>query len=459
MLLPGTAFLELALHAGAQLGCGLVRELVLEAPLVLAHPPEGAAAQVQVQVVVGEPDDALPPARAVEVYARVQDAVADGERAPWVRHATGVLAPEEAGALDDVAGAELTGTWPPPGAVEIDVEGVYDALAGAGMEYGPAFQGLRGAWRRGEEVFAEVELSEEQRREAASYGVHPALFDAALHAVAAPDLAAPAPGAEGGALRLPFAWSGVSLRARGVSALRVQLTRRGDGVSVVLADEGGVVALVDSLTLRAAALEGLGGAGGRRDALFGVEWVAVEPGAGGAVDGGDEWDGSRVDCAGDGTAGVDGVLAVVGDMLAALQGWLAEDPATSRRLAVVTRGAVDVGGEGVEDLAGAGVWGMVRTAQVEHPGRIVLVDVGGREPSEEAVGARCGWASPRSRCAAASCSSRGWCGPARVPWTGGWRLGAVWPWMRSPAARPSRARAAVGGWVWPTVGGCWRACA
>ena len=45
VLLPGTAFVEFALHVGGQVGCPVVRELTLEAPLVLE---EGAGVQVQV---------------------------------------------------------------------------------------------------------------------------------------------------------------------------------------------------------------------------------------------------------------------------------------------------------------------------------------------------------------------------------------------------------------------------
>ncbi|TVS74562.1 SpnB-like Rossmann fold domain-containing protein, partial [Mycobacterium helveticum] len=43
-------------------------------------------------------------------------------------------------------------------------------------------------------------------------------------------------------------------------------------------------------------------------------------------------------------------------------------------LVVSTRGAVALPGEDVADLAGAAVWGLVRSAQTEHPGRVVLVD-------------------------------------------------------------------------------------
>ena len=376
VLLPGTAFVELALHAGARLGCGSLRELVLQAPLVLdTGPTEGAA--VQVQLAVGEPDESE--CRTVTIHARVEGAAADGERGSWVRHATGVLAPDDGEAIGAAATAELTGAWPPPDGAALDVEGLYDGLAGAGLEYGPAFQGLRGAWRRGEEVFAEVELDERQQGEAAAYGLHPALLDAALHAVAAMT-----PDREAGAPRLPFAWSGVRLRATGATRLRVRLASAGDGVSVVLADGDGVVASVDALTLRAAAAGALTAAGAaHRDALFAIEWVAAEPGV--EATGQDEWDGQVMDCASGGMAGVDGALDAVGDVLARLQGWLADDRATSRRLAVVTHGAVNVAGEGVADPTGSGVWGMVRTAQAEHPGRIVLVDVGEGESSDEAA--------------------------------------------------------------------------
>ena len=60
--------------------------------------------------------------------------------------------------------------------------------------------------------------------------------------------------------------------------------------------------------------------------------------------------------------------------LARVQSWLAEP---SGVLVVLTRGAVALPGEDVADLAGAAVWGLVRSAQTEHPGRIVIADVAG----------------------------------------------------------------------------------
>jgi len=66
------------------------------------------------------------------------------------------------------------------------------------------------------------------------------------------------------------------------------------------------------------------------------------------------------------------VYAATRAVLPVLQSWLARDGAGT--LVVSTRGAMALPGEDVTDLAGAAVWGLVRSAQTEHPGRIVLVD-------------------------------------------------------------------------------------
>ncbi|MGW0212311.1 type I polyketide synthase, partial [Streptomyces sp. NPDC003233] len=100
VLLPGTAFVELALRAGEQVGCELVEELTLEAPLVL---PE--AGGVELQLVVGAPDRSG--RRSLAFHSRSDQAPAEE---PWVRHATGVLA-EGAG---EVSPVDL-GVWPPRG--------------------------------------------------------------------------------------------------------------------------------------------------------------------------------------------------------------------------------------------------------------------------------------------------------------------------------------------------------
>ena len=247
VLLPGTAFVELAVRAGDQAGCGRVEELTLEAPLPL--PADGA---VQLQVTVSGPDE--DGQRATAVYARAEDPAADG---PWTRHASGRLAPaaEPAGAglADDFA------VWPPAGAVPVAVEGVYEALAAGGYGYGPAFRGLRAAWRRGPDIFADVRLPEDAAADAGRFGLHPALLDAALHAAGLTGDGADRV-TDGltrddrppGEVRLPFAWSGVSLQAAGASVLRVRLRPDGGGgLSLTAADGAGVpVVSVGSLVTR-----------------------------------------------------------------------------------------------------------------------------------------------------------------------------------------------------------------
>ncbi|MGW2367203.1 type I polyketide synthase, partial [Streptomyces sp. NPDC001667] len=397
VLLPGTAFVELALHAGAWVGCPLVEELTLEAPLVL--PEQGG---VQVRVTVADADDSG--GRTLTVHSRP-----DGEGELWVRHATGRIAPEEA---RPSTGEQV---WPPQGAEPVALDGHYERLAAMGLRYGPVFQGLRAAWRRGPEVYAEVLLPEDAQQTPGRFGVHPALLDAALHAVGAAAL----PSSEDEGIRLPFSWSGVSLYATGASVLRVRLSSEGaDGsaLSMEVTDgDGALVATVASLVTRPVSAEQINAAGGvLHRSMFQMGWRRVasahkagaEPvllgGAGlvpqeampeavlartpfhenldalrAAVEGGAELP-PVVVCALPSVAGTaaDEVRHAVHRALALVRDWLAEERFAGSRLVTVTRGAVATEADGdVADLAAAAVWGLVRTAQAEHPGRFVLVDL------------------------------------------------------------------------------------
>ncbi|MFF4484807.1 type I polyketide synthase, partial [Streptomyces sp. NPDC001520] len=256
VLLPGTAFVELAIRAGDQVGCDQVEELTLAAPLVL---PEVGG--VQLQLSVGAPDGSG--RRGFEVYSRSEDAPADE---PWLRHASGVLVEGASEPSFDL------GVWPPAGATPVALDGLYEGMAGLGLAYGTVFQGLTSAWRVGDEVFAELELPEEARAEAGAFGLHPALLDSALHAVGLGGLV------EGEGARLPFAWAGVSLHAVGASVLRVRLSSAGaDAVSLAVADGAGRAVLsVGSLVLRPVSVEQIQGArGGRQESLFRLDWAEV----------------------------------------------------------------------------------------------------------------------------------------------------------------------------------------
>ncbi|MER6985098.1 polyketide synthase dehydratase domain-containing protein, partial [Streptomyces carpinensis] len=297
----------------------------------------------------------------------------------------------------------LAGQWPPADAEAVDVGTLYPDMAEQGYGYGPAFHGVRAVWRRDGEVFAEVSLPDPARTDAAAFGLHPALLDAALHpadhALAGEDLQG---------TWIPFCWNGVTLHATGAATVRVHITARGrHELAVALADPAGrPVAAVDSLLLRVVSGDQLKNA--RRDPLLSVQWQPL-PLPGTALD----RDAEPIDLAdaidlatmaglvGATAPAVTGsvlyrvpatpdgdvpaaVRAVATQALEVVRTWITEEPYAQSRLVVVTRGGAAAPGADV-DLGQAPVWGLVRSAEVENPGRFVLVDSDGTEASEAAL--------------------------------------------------------------------------
>ena len=396
VLLPGTAFLELAVRAGDQAGCARVEELTLAAPLVL--PERGG---VQLQCSVGAPGE--DGGRAFTAHSRVEGTD------DWVLHATGLLA------VDAGEPGELLTEWPPAQAEPIAVEDFYDTYAAGGFAYGDAFRGLTAAWRRGDDVFAEIALPEPAREDARRFGLHPALLDAALQAL----LYLPLAGS--GQSRLPFSWSDVTLHASGAAALRVRLSLAGpDALALTIADAAGnPVATVGSLAMRQVSAELLTERRPLYESLFQVDWVPLTGGSepdtqAWAVLGPDPHKlGVQLGTSGPLKSYVDidalsaeggtppevvfaplvpdraadlpaAVRAATGLALETVQRWLTEDTLEGAKLVFVTSGAVAHRGE-VTDLANAAVWGLVRSAQAENPGRFLLVDVDGTEASFAAI--------------------------------------------------------------------------
>ena len=341
VLLPGTAFVELAGRAAEHTGATAIEELTLRAPLTLT-----AERAVDLQVWTGPDDDGR---RTVEIYSRPADT--DGE---WTCHAAGTLADLPA------APSTLDTEWPPAGAEPAAVGDFYDWLLARGFGYGPAFQGVQDVWRRGDELFAHVTLREEERPGAARFGVHPALLDAAMHAV----VLHLDDGRQGQAW-LPFSWRGVRLHRSGAAELRVRLTPDGAGsVRVSAADgEGNPVLDAESVALRPVSTEQLGGSSSPTAALYTTEWVGVPTPA--------ERETAEILTVAPGET-AEAVREAVRNVLTALQ----ESLDGTGRLAVVTRSG---------DLAGAAVWGLVRSAQTEHPDRFVLVETDGSAESERTL--------------------------------------------------------------------------
>ncbi|MFI1736030.1 SDR family NAD(P)-dependent oxidoreductase [Streptomyces acidicola] len=428
VVVPGTAFVELALQAGDRAGCGRLAELTLQAPLVL--PPDGG---VIVQITVEPPATDGGEARALHVYARPDDAAPDQ---PWTAHATGLL--DDAAATPSTA-PELR-AWPPAGARELALDGLYERLHQSGLSYGSTFRGLARAWTSGEDLLVEAALPESATGEATAFGLHPALLDTVLHALA---LRA----GEGQGALLPFLWSGAAFHTVGASVVRARLTPRGaDTYALHVADAAGApVAVVDSLVLRPVSAADLARAATGPDDLFRLDWVpapttdrpeTARTGHWAVVGDRDTaaWRESgvptkhyadldaliaAVDAGEPAPAAVGLAVAAnsgevpspVADLLGAMRTWLAHEGWADTPLVALTTGAValhhaagtstgtgtgtgtDTGigigiGTDTPDLSGAGAWGLVRSAISEHPGRLAVADVDGTAASYRTLAER-----------------------------------------------------------------------
>ncbi|WP_017602356.1 SDR family NAD(P)-dependent oxidoreductase [Nocardiopsis lucentensis] len=379
-VVPGSALLDLALHATARVG-----ELTFEAPLVL--PEEGG---VRLRVVLDAPDEHG--SREVRVHS------SDGDGG-WIRHAVGTLEAAD----EPVAPVEGVGAvWPPEAAESVDPAEEYARFGAAGIGYGPAFRGLRAAWRHEGDLLAEVRLPDDLAEEAHQYGIHPVLLDTALHATAH---------ALGGAHGLlPFTWREVTLHSRGARALRVRLRPSGaDTVAVTAVDpENRPVFSARALALRPVSAETVAAAEAARAPLYRLRWSEHRggrdvPPAAPVVVGSDAAPlaeqlthlpdlaevarGGAVprhvlaDLRGDGTGTPTGFAETA---LSLVQEWLAAEEFADSELVLVTRRAVDTG-DGVGDPASATVWGLVRAAQSEHPGRFALLDTDDTDASRAAL--------------------------------------------------------------------------
>ncbi|MEV0135911.1 SDR family NAD(P)-dependent oxidoreductase [Dactylosporangium sp. NPDC050688] len=388
VIVPGTALLELALDAALRAGAGQVEELAFRTPIRLS-----GDAGVQVQVSVGAPDAAG--RRTLAIHSRPEDAT------EWVCNAAGLAA----AAAPAEADPDLT-PWPPTGAHRVDVDGLYERLHRRGYHFGPAFRSLRAAWRRGAELYTEIDLPDGHRPGTAGYGIHPALLDAAAHL----SLEGYAERAEAaGQIPILFAINGVRLHRPGPGALRVRLVPAAgepDGMDLTVADATGrPVARIASMHVRGVAAEQLDPAA--NGTLLRRTWtpaptgppprqlaVVGRPDPALALPLGD----GEVDTYADlsrfgplvppvvlagtaawvtGTDPVAGTHRAVTAAAVLLQDWLAADRFAGARLAVVTTGAMAVTPGDHADPAQAAVWGLVRAAQAEHPGRFVLVDTDG----------------------------------------------------------------------------------
>ncbi|MFB7477233.1 SDR family NAD(P)-dependent oxidoreductase, partial [Kitasatospora sp. NPDC056184] len=373
VLLPGTAFVDLAIAAGDHLGAGHLEDLTLHAPLTITE-NEGVHLQITLTPDGNDGNDGY----TLAVHSRPEN----GEGV-WTRHASGRLTSES------VAPVLIEGAWPPAGAERIDLDGLYERLADRGYAYGPLFQGLHAAWRRDGDLFAEITFPQDDT-DTGGFGLHPALLDAALHTLLldeGPDRVV-----------LPFAWSGVTLHATGATALRVHWRSTGENTHALTAvDPAGTPVIgVDTLTVREITPDQL--ATPTTNDLYQLTWTPATKATESAVTGDAVVLGTE-------TFGLDAPLhtnldtvpahahvlltvepstttepahthEVLTRTLTTLQAWLAHPDHTDGHLTLVTRHAVTTHpADPAPDLTAAAIWGLARTAQTENPHRITLLDL------------------------------------------------------------------------------------
>jgi len=354
-LLPPAAVLELALAAADAAGCGGVGELRLRDPLVV---PEDGELQLRVAIApASEGGD-----RPLEIHARPRG---DGEDdVEWTCLATATLR----GAAE--LAPDRTPSWPPTGGETLAVDDVHRQIDEREAEWGLGLARLEAAWRDGDRIHAELALDPEREGEAERFALHPALLQLALQvgALCTPD---PQPGA----VELLAACGEASSLVATATKLRISATPNPEGgFSLNLHDAAGApLARFESLSTAGIELERLRseGSGGLR--LLALDWI--EPARTPPPNGTTPPDLVVTECevaAGDVAAAA---LDATATTLELLQEWIADEGRAESRLVLVTRGAVAaVEGESV-DPAAAALWGLVASAQAEHPDRFSLLDV------------------------------------------------------------------------------------
>jgi mycoketide-CoA synthase len=407
ILLSPAVYAEIALHVGQHASCGAVAELTLHAPVTM--PEHGA---LDLQAVLGGADAAG--RRSFTIHSRPHGSAADDS---WTSHATAILAP------DAPADPGQPAVWPPDGATCVDISACYEDLAGQGYDYGPAFQGLQAMWQRGAETYAEIALPEAVHADAARYAIHPALLDAALQPLALAANSHRVPGQ----IRLPRSWAGLSVQAVGATRIRVRLTPAGpDASTVTITDTAGApVARIEALRLQAIPVAQLT-ASVLSAPLYHLTWTALPAGSAAlppgswAVLGDADPALAAALAAADVASTVHSCLADLGEALGTgaeppgvvlaacpvaagqdvpadlrstafqlldlLQQWLDGDRYAATRLVITTQNAVATSpADPVPGLAASPLWGLIRSAQTEHPGRLLLLDLDDQPASRQAI--------------------------------------------------------------------------
>ena len=175
VVVPGAAYLEMALAAGEQVfgpGRHVVEDVAVQQPMFLNT---GAARTAQTSVSAEMGGQVT-----VEIYSSQNDA----DSSAWTMHACGrvrhgdTVAKEAAPLPIDVANVR-------DNAIDVKTrEEIYELIAQRGLAYGPTFQVLGTVHRLADQAVADVELPEATAKQVSDYDLHPALLDGLLQMMA-----------------------------------------------------------------------------------------------------------------------------------------------------------------------------------------------------------------------------------------------------------------------------------
>jgi acyl transferase domain-containing protein len=232
ILLPATAFLELALRAGRQVAHPHLSELVIHTPLILT---DGMTTDVRITTAQHH-------GGSLSLTAESRPA-SGGE---WTAHASGRLSSSP----PSVPPADGR-TLPPALSESRPLDDHYDRCAGLGLAYGPAFRTLSEVRHAKGTLYArgaEHRASQDTSHDMENLLFSPAALDAVLQAVLT-EPAAPRPGA---AAHLPFSWTSVTFHRRAHGPLRARITPTSahDHAVEVSDIEGRAILSIGSLVLR-----------------------------------------------------------------------------------------------------------------------------------------------------------------------------------------------------------------
>ncbi|BBG29152.1 type I polyketide synthase [Zymobacter palmae] len=415
--IAGAMTSEMIHHAGKQFGYGVVNDLVLQTLMTF---PDGASADVQLRVELPNEHGQC---KAAFYYRPRFDGNSDELEPTWIKHATLSLgaSPQQIPEWEDID----TTSWPPQGAEPLDMDDMYRHL----RSLGPAFRRLKAAWRSPEGVYFEADLTQDELNKIGRFDLHPVLLDTGLQAGFMN-----APQAEDAPVHVLFMVSGLHIYAQGARSIRGLLTT--DEVetnyehsehSVRLFDDTYTpVAEVKSFVLKSfdpqqarppqyyrppyrllwKALE-ITDAKASADIQWVIPAASTVPTTAAtlAQQALSDIDDARAALT---QAPQDGITALLctgtedeSPVNAAhqhlqqateqLQRWLADAHTASRPMVWITRHAIATDDtEDVTDLAWAPLWGLIRTAQHEHPDRFLLIDLDEDERSWQALPAAIG---------------------------------------------------------------------